>query len=191
MKSDQILEVLSTLDPSNKDHWTQDGQPRLGAVGDVTRQQILEVAPLFSRSNPVVEQEQEQPITDEEVKAAVDGLANEMQTKREEANKALVKARAMKDEADKLANEANATLETIRQEQKALDPRSDGEINQDLLKSSFAERLRRAGAQSQARQLLEQAGLVNELRALTVSPVDRAIAERVIKQRRERARGKK
>ncbi len=192
MKSEQILEVLSKLDPSNKDHWTQDGQPRLGAVGEgVTRQQILEVAPLFSRSNPAIEENQEQPITDEEVKSILEDRLVEIELKKQEANQALLKAGALRIEAERLAKEANQTLEAMRDEQKCLDPRTATEINQDLLKASFAERLRRAGAQSQARQLLEQAGLVNELRALSVSPVDRAIAERVIKQRREQARGKK
>jgi hypothetical protein len=192
MKSEQILESLLNLDPTNKDHWTQNGQPLLSAVGEgVTRSQILEVAPLFSRENPVLPETEVQPeLTDEEVKETLDDKLTEIELKRMEASDILSKAHLVRQEAEAQIKEAAATLEALREEEKNLDPRSDGEINQDLLKASFAERLRRAGAQSQAQKLLEQAGLVSELRALTVSPVDRAIAERIVMERRKRA-GKK
>ena len=192
MKSEQILESLSHLDPENKDHWTQNGQPLLSAVGEgVTRSQILEVAPLFSRVNPVLPEAEVHPeLTDEEVKETLEDRLTEIELKRMEASETLAKAHALRQEAEKQIKEAAAALEELREEQKSLDPRSDGEINQDLIKASFAERLRQAGAQSQARLLLEQAGLVSQLRALTASPVDRAIAERIVMERRKRA-GKK
>jgi hypothetical protein len=192
MKSEQILQSLLTLDPDNKDHWTQNGQPLLSAVGEgVTRSQILDVAPLFSRDNPILpEAEVQSELTDEEVVETLEDKLTEIELKREEANNILVAAQVKKTEAENKIKEAVAVLEELTREEKTLDPRSDTEINQDLLKASFAERLRRAGAQTQARKLLEQAGLVNELKSLAVSPVDRAIAERIVMERRKRA-GKK
>lgn len=53
MKSEQIKDALENLDLDNDDHWTQDGAPRLDAVGKgVTRQEILSVAPHFTRNHP-------------------------------------------------------------------------------------------------------------------------------------------
>jgi len=53
---ERILEALSKLDASNDNHWTQDGLPRLETVRfmaahqGLTREQVSEVAPGFSRS---------------------------------------------------------------------------------------------------------------------------------------------
>lgn len=190
MTNEQILHSLSNLDPENNDHWTQDGQPRLGAVGEgVSRAKILEVAPLFSRENPVLPEQE--VITDEEVKTTLEDKLLEIELQREEASKMLTEANELRAKADKAAKEATEKLEALRQEQKNLDPRTDAEINRDLLKASFAERLRAAGAQQQARRMLEAAGLANEVKALTASPVDRAIAERIIRERRNKPTLKK
>jgi hypothetical protein len=192
MKQEQILESLSRLDPENKDHWNQDGQPRLGAVGEgVSRNQVLTAAPLFSRENPVLPNiEVEAALTDEEVKVTLESKLTEIQMKRDKASQDLKAAQAMKLEAEQLAAEASEQLEALREEQRELDPRTPAEVNRDLLRASFAERMRAAGAQQQARQLLAQAGLVSELKALTSSPADRAIAERVIRERRSQPKYK-
>jgi hypothetical protein len=192
MKSELILEKLSTFDPSNKDFWNQDGQPRLSAIGEgVKREDVLAVAPLFSRENPELPHVEKEPeLTDEEVSEVLQDKSSELETKKAQAEEVLAKAHVMYLESLQMKKEANAALEEIRDELKVLDPRTDAEINRDLLKASFAERLRRHGAQAQAKALLTQAGLGNEARGLTVSPVDRAIAERVIAERRRLA-GKK
>lgn len=52
MKSEEIKLSLESLDLSDDNHWTDDGAPRLGAVGKVTRAEINAVAPHFSRSHP-------------------------------------------------------------------------------------------------------------------------------------------
>lgn len=55
-----IKDALLQLDPSNANHWTQDGMPRLETVrillGDptITREQVTSAAPLFTRTNLVV-----------------------------------------------------------------------------------------------------------------------------------------
>jgi len=186
MTSEQILQSLSKLDPENKDHWTQNGQPLLSAGGEgVTRQEVIAVAPQFSRENPVLPSAQP-ALTDEEVKATLEEKVMEIEIQRQEAEAELAEATRIRQEAEAKAKSAAAKLEALRDEQKALDPRTDAEINRDLLKASFAERMRQAGQQAQARKLLEQAGLVSEIKALTASPVDRAIAERIIRERRNK-----
>lgn len=53
----KILKALSGLDANNANHWTADGQPRietvrmLAADGSLTRDQVREAAPDFSRTN--------------------------------------------------------------------------------------------------------------------------------------------
>ncbi len=187
MKPEQILEVLSTLDPANKDHWTQDGQPRLGAVGDVTRQEILEVAPLFSRSNAVIEQEPE--MTDEEVKLTLEEELLSVQARMEAAKAAILEAEAAKIAAEKKLEEAKQGLDQIRIDELAKDTRTDTQINMDYLKSEFNQRLARANQRSHIVRLLEQSDLTStDIRILTASPADRAIAERVVKERKDRNR---
>lgn len=62
---EKILEALAQLDPLDDDHWTGDGAPRMDAVekilGDktVTRKDVFEAAPEFSRDNAGKEEEQE------------------------------------------------------------------------------------------------------------------------------------
>lgn len=50
----KIREALSTLDTKNDDHWTEDGLPRIDAIGldGVTRSEVSAAAPAFTRSNP-------------------------------------------------------------------------------------------------------------------------------------------
>lgn len=57
-----IREALSQLDTLNDDHWTGEGAPKIDAVKEllgrpVTRQDIINAAPHFSRENPIVEEE--------------------------------------------------------------------------------------------------------------------------------------
>jgi hypothetical protein len=190
MKPQKILEALSILDPSNNDHWTAEGQPRTGAVGDgVSRSQIQSVAPLFTRSNPVLPGREPEP-TDEEVVQTLEEELKAIHEEKLEANAALIAANKARLEAEKAIKDAEARLEKIRTDERNSDPRTDAEINIDYLKSEFNQRLSRAVSQSQARALLESAGLGAEVKGLTVSPIDRAIAARVIAARKQRLAGK-
>lgn len=59
-----IKEALGQLDTLNDEQWTGDGAPRVDAVEallgeDVTRAQIIEVAPEFSRENPLLPDDEE------------------------------------------------------------------------------------------------------------------------------------
>lgn len=60
-----IREALAKLDTMENEHWTADGAPKIDAVKDllnrnVTRQEITDAAPKFSRENPIIEDEPEQ-----------------------------------------------------------------------------------------------------------------------------------
>lgn len=185
MKSEQILESLSKLDPSNTSHWTQNGQPLLSAVGEgVTRSQIIEAAPLFSRDNPVLPDQE--VLTDEEVQKTLEDELLEIDLAKEEAEKAIKAANKAKTEAEAAVKAAQDRLEELRQRELSRDTRSDTEINMDYLRGCFRERMEKAGAQQQARILLEQAGLGGQVKSLTASPIDRSIARRVIAERKNR-----
>lgn len=56
----KILDALAQLSPGNADHWTGDGLPRLDVMKElvgspVSRQQVTEAAPSFSKANAVLE----------------------------------------------------------------------------------------------------------------------------------------
>lgn len=62
MKS--INQALLSLDPSNDDHWTSDGSPKMEAVAqfldqEVTRKDIIQAAPEFNRTHAMSLKEQE------------------------------------------------------------------------------------------------------------------------------------
>lgn len=56
----EIKDALAQLDPLNDDHWTADGLPRMDVIEalmddkSVTRKMVTDVAPNFSRENPVI-----------------------------------------------------------------------------------------------------------------------------------------
>lgn len=65
-----IKEALSQLDTLDDNLWTQDGSPKIEAVSDlvgskVTRAEILEAAPKFSRENPDTSASDDETKTDE------------------------------------------------------------------------------------------------------------------------------
>jgi hypothetical protein len=66
-----IKEALEQLDPLNDDHWTSNGDPRLEAVSSllgvkVTRQNVTDAAPKFTRENPELSAEDESEETEPE-----------------------------------------------------------------------------------------------------------------------------
>lgn len=55
----EIRAALLKLDTKNDDHWTEDGLPRVDALGlpkGITRGAVTAAAPLFTRANPSVEE---------------------------------------------------------------------------------------------------------------------------------------
>lgn len=64
-----LIEALVDLDPENPNHWTSDGLPKLDALkfatgnASLTRSDVTDAAPLFTRDNRVIEEpEPEQPL---------------------------------------------------------------------------------------------------------------------------------
>lgn len=69
----ELKEALGNLDTMEDGHWTSDGSPRLDVLKDflgksVTRQEVLDAAPQFNRSNPVLKQEEQSDAQGEEVR---------------------------------------------------------------------------------------------------------------------------
>lgn len=55
--TNEIRAALAKLDAKNDDHWTEQGAPRLdalGLAGKPSRQEVTAAAPLFNRANPVL-----------------------------------------------------------------------------------------------------------------------------------------
>lgn len=74
----EILVALAKLDPKNDDHWTEQGAPLLDALGlakKPTRAEVTSAAPLFSRTNPVLQEEA--PVVEEVPEVVVDLAADE------------------------------------------------------------------------------------------------------------------
>jgi hypothetical protein len=197
MKSELILEKLATLDPANKDHWNQDGQPRLGAVGEgIKREDIIAVAPLFSRSNPVlpapVQAEPEPEVTEEEIKAEVEKIHDKFDAHRaklQQANDRVKAALAAKSSAEEELEAARLNLQVVTVEGEKLDTRTDTQINQDYLASELKQRLERAGRTVKIEELLSKERLLGtNIRIDSLSPLDRAIAEANIRARRSAGR---
>lgn len=191
MKPNQILESLSLLDPTEDEHWTQEGLPRLDMVGEgVTRKEIQAVAPLFNRKSSVLP-EAEPELTPAEVKKTLEEELLDVQKRTNDAKAAIEAARQAKIDAEKALYDAQMALEQIRYDEKAKDTRTDTEINMDYLKSEFNQRLMRAQRRKHVHELLEMADLnTNDIQVLTSSPIDRAIAEQVIKARKQRSRAR-
>lgn len=80
-----IKEALSKLDTLDNDQWTADGAPKIDAVKDllgraVTRQEIVDAAPAFSRENPMVDETPDEPEvveTEAEDTSAIEAFAEE------------------------------------------------------------------------------------------------------------------
>jgi hypothetical protein len=183
MKQDKILESLSKLDPENNDHWTQNGQPLLSAVGEgVTRSQIIEVAPLFSRENPELPSVEEVP-----PEPTYQDLVAEFQAKLAEAQAALELSLKMQSEADEEVKRCHQVLEDLRDAQRNSDKRSDTEINQDLIYADLNRRLAKAQDHARIRQFMDAHGVnPTDVNLLSMGPADRAIARRNIESRKQR-----
>jgi hypothetical protein len=177
-QKDKIVSALAQLDHNNEGHWVEDGLPRTGVVqkfaGDqsITRQQINEAAPGFSRQVPDKEPVPEQTVPDTETttpaeaaKHAPARAANDdggtvlafTEQEREKFRRAVVEA-----EAD--YNQSLKDLETMRRhvlackaalEQAVADERakfppiSAAQNIQNYLAASLEERRRAAGQQPQ------------------------------------------
>ena len=72
-----IIAALQKLDPATDEHWNIDGQPKVEAVqslmgvdgGSVTRADIIDAAPEFTRSSPELDDVDAEPdVSEEEVK---------------------------------------------------------------------------------------------------------------------------
>lgn len=184
MKSKEIIETLSTLDPKDKDHWTADGQPRLDAVGEgVTRAQIQAAAPQFNRANVVLPEPPAPEPTVEEKQAA-------LHAEKTVADAALSAAIKASEDALKEVTKAQALVHALEKKMRNADTRTDTEINQAFLQADFDHRLKKAEQREQASALLAAAGVSGrDISMYKLGPADRAIAEANVRARKERLKG--
>lgn len=130
-----ILQALAALDVANDENWTTEGLPRLDVLKDLTGQQITrvalqELAPGFSRVNPVLPQTQAQLIEPQqaELQQAVTTVVNNNSSNETNENEFEEDEEAEEAEAVTLA-EHIAKLEALREEAQVEVSRATLELN--------------------------------------------------------------
>ena len=159
----QIKAALALLETNNSEHWTADGAPVLEAVGaDVLRQEILVVAPLYTRTNRTFDLPP--PVNDKRLRAAelaeLDAKAEELRLQRA-----------------KVVEEQDAELKGTDRKQTSI------ELSQDI-QAYHAQCLKSELLEAQQKEELEA---IQRRYMLQASPIDQATAQAVIKQRREQS----
>lgn len=151
---DKIKEALKGLDVANEGHWTKEGLPNINFLKIVTgittlsREQVQEVAPNFTRDNPTLAEQQQAteeqaPATDETpVEQPVPPVAPENSTENVESNGA---NGTFEGTFNILQNPLEIKYESDEQEQKALQHfknEIDAELNRlNEIKSIVVKRL--------------------------------------------------
>jgi hypothetical protein len=162
-RAKQIREALKKLDVSNDEHWTADGQPRLAAVPGLTRTELVQVAPHFTRTNPSFELP---PAIERKRKA------DEELRKLDEEQRALEKKRK---EALALGDSAISELD------KPVTPQDLSKNIRTYHQRMFEHELEEA----RSRQAIEQQ--MKTLLPPPPSPLDNAIAKEATRQERQQA----
>lgn len=148
--SKAILEALLRLDPTNDEHWTADGAPRLEAMKleGVKRTDIIKAAPQFSRSNPKLVTQAE-----EKLPAEKQGEADPLvlaQAKVDEANARAEKTGEALRQAQQEHGKAIAAQDLALREMAALEGART--TQHDLMDYIAAENVRRAERAKRARE---------------------------------------
>jgi hypothetical protein len=160
--NDEIRLALAKLDPKNDDHWTETGNPRLDALGLAKaplRADVTAAAPLFTRTNPVVELpkpkaaaatvEQAAQAIKEEDQAAYDAVCKECS----EAEAALANAKALAKQAQDyvhaLETKRDAALKLVDRAR----PKNENQLGiQAVLRRSQEARAEKAGLAAELRK---------------------------------------
>lgn len=175
---DQIRSALAKLDVKNDDHWTENGLPRLDALGikGLNRQDITGAAPQFTRANAVVPPSEELKVQPVAAPVANTDQADfdALQLECDAAEKAFGDARAQ-------AQEAKAAMEALGTRRDALLKRLEKARPKDENMLGIRAVLNRGQETRAAR-----AELANQLKAVGVtasllqagSPLDRAMSRK-------------
>lgn len=193
--SDIIREALSKLDPKNDDHWTEDGLPRIDALGFKKapgRDVVTAAAPLFTRANPSLEAAPPLEVTNEvKGQPEVTPLTEDAVTVEDEGDPA-EKLALLKVELDDHQSEIDKLNEQIGKAQARLTVVQEKHrtVVMQMERNRHHERENIAGIQAvlEANKVEReaQAGLATELRKSGItarllqpgSPLDAAMARR-------------
>lgn len=171
--SEQIISALKGLDPTNADHWTTDGMPRLDVIKSIagvalTRADIAKVAPNFTRGNPVLDEPEVQNEVEAETQTADDTQATQKvpapnateggekqvdNSADEKVEAELIAAQEQMNAAKKRLDKAQAEMDVvIRKQDEARSHRTNAEDIKAFQKAQAAQRER----DNKARQMLAQ-----------------------------------
>lgn len=176
----KITEALEKLDPSNDNHWTNDGLPRIETIrmlaGDqsITREAITAEAPNFSRQTAKLEP----VVTEQKTEETSEVVEKDYPAMIAEGRQYLQDAITARDEAQARVNHIQNKLDELISEQQAFAPtESNADAIQSYLNSQkgvLNERARRA-------KVLKDSGVtLEDIKALIpqAAPIDQALAKK-------------
>jgi hypothetical protein len=203
-----LEQALASLDPTNADQWTSDGSPKMDVLqgltedASLTRAKVRQVAPNFSKDNPIVGVSSETPAPagatnqgtvaappvvgddeGEDTPPAEDGDGEMEEAQREEENTLDAEIAGLSDEIAAREAELNegrkALDELIARKDKLIEtrevqqtPHSDQMERMRFIQRQAAMRAERAGNASAARELLKQSNMIGGM------PIDLALGAR-------------
>lgn len=108
----ELFEKLKTLDPKNDEHWTDQGLPRVSVLGiqGLNRKDITDAAPLFTRDNPALPEENE----DDDLFGEDENKSHELESEVETLTEQDFLGKIA--EAEKVQEEAAAVVKKLRTE---------------------------------------------------------------------------
>jgi hypothetical protein len=147
MRSEDVFKVLQKLDPKDDGQWTLDGLPRMDVLADLgvpgmTREQLREIAPLFTRANfELPDLEAKRAERDEKLAKAEEAerLARELRESATEASK----------EVAKLDRPINDQHSLTRQNQQWLDSQTHVSVARHEIKRHIDAAIKAAGGPKQ------------------------------------------
>lgn len=177
----KILEALAKLDPTNDNHWTNDGLPRietirmLAADQTITREAITAEAPNFSRQTAKLETT---VATEQKTEETTEVVEKDYPAMIAEGRQYLQDAITARDEAQARVDHIQNKLDELISEQQAFAPtESNADAIQSYLNSQkgvLNERARRA-------KVLKDSGVtLEDIKALIpqAAPIDQALAKK-------------
>ena len=175
---------LLKLDAANDDHWTSDGAPRLDVVSellgvDVTREQVIEADPFFTRESVVAAEEPDDGTLPE---AQEEAEASEM-TEADLLMQSMRMKQAQIDEAGKDVDKAQGVMKRLVAQMDVLAKQADKLTRAKLSYQPFADYLASQNQMRIDRAAMHMKALeaTNGIRTTGKSPLDQAYTRKNIR----------
>lgn len=175
----EISSALAKLDAKNDDHWTENGLPRLDALGlkGLTRQDLTAAAPLFTRANLELPKVEVKPPEAPKVELAVRSDQDDYDTLvelSEQAEAKLKEARGLLTEVQAEVHALSIQRDTVLARIERVRPKNENMLGiKAVLARGIENRMEKADIANQLRKVGVTAALL-----AAGSPLDRAMARK-------------